>query len=625
MKGSRVNKSKRPKVETSQPSTFQSPTLQSSTPEGSDALTRHLSLETLQSLQDRFARLGQMTVCICDPMGQPVTNPWWGSRFSKLIGLSPRGRREWKASLHRCARAALTDAPIPCHKGMALHSSPIMHDRRRLAVLVVGTRSAQAPIEKTLRAIATEYQLDYEELRATVHPEFTQRGGTPEAIREFADFLADTVATLYAQAHRIGRQLADLRVVHGLADLLAGTLDLQEILDLTVQRVVEAMSVKACAIRLLNEDSGELVIQAVHNLSREYLNKGPVMLAENRIDADAFGGQIVYIEDMPNDPRTRYPDNARREGIVSGLCAPMTYRGQTIGVLRVYTGKRYRFSESQQQLLRSIGSQAASAVINARFHEQQAATDRFQRQVEAAAQIQRRMLPSRPAPRANLDFGCVYDPSLTVGGDFYDFFDLPDGSLGICIADVVGKGLPAALLMASVRASLRAHAEQHAPDPSDGAVAVDLRCIIEKVNRHMCRDTLISEFATVFFGALAPDGRALTFCNAGHTPPVLLRDDQFTRLTTGGMVIGVQTDESYQQQTLPLQTGDILALVTDGVIEAIDFSDNAYGWDCLLNSIRRHQSLPAQRLAQQLLWDVRRFVGLAEQSDDITILVVKIA
>ncbi|MCH7884209.1 MAG: SpoIIE family protein phosphatase, partial [Planctomycetes bacterium] len=542
-----------------------------------------------------------------------------------LIGLSPRGRQGWKASLRQCAQAALTDVPIPCHQGMSLHSSPIMHDRRRLAVLVVGTRSAQAPAEKTLRAMATEYELDYEELRATVHPEFTQRGGTPEAIREFADFLADTVATLYAQAHRIGQQLTDLRVVHGLADLLAGTLDLQQILDLTVQRVVEAMPVKACAIRLLDEDSGELVIQAVHNLSREYLNKGPVMLAENRIDADAFGGQIVYIEDMPNDPRTRYPDNARREGIVSGLCAPMTYRGQTIGVLRVYTGKRYRFSESQQQLLRSIGSQAASAIINARFHEQQAATDHFQRQVKAAAQIQRRMLPSQPAPCANLEFGCVYDPSLTVGGDFYDFFDLPDGSLGICIADVVGKGLPAALLMASVRASLRAHAEQQTPNPSAAAEAVDLRCIMGKVNRHLCRDTLISEFATVFFGALARDGRSLTFCNAGQTPPLLLRDDQFTSLTTGGMVIGVQTDESYEQQTLALQTGDILALVTDGVIEAIDFSDKAYGWDSLLNSIRKHQSLPAQQLAQQLLWDVRRFVGLADQSDDITILVVKIA
>ncbi len=590
-----------------------------------DALTRHLSLETLQSLQDRFARLGQMTVCLCDPMGRFMTRPTWGSRYSELIGLSPRGRREWKAALRQCARAARTDVSIPCHEGMALHSSPIMHESFRLAVLVVGTRSVETPTRETVRAIATKYGLDCEQLLTAMHPAFAQTGGTPEAIREFADHLADTIATLYAQAQRIGQQLADLRVVHGLADLLAGTLELQQILDLTVRRVVEAMPVKACAIRLLNEESGELVIKAVHNLSQEYLRKGPITLAGNRIDAAAFGGQTVYIEDAPNDPRTRYPDNARREGIVSGLCAPMTYRGRTIGVIRVYTGKRYRFTESEQQLLRSIGSQAASAIINAFLHEQQAATERFERQVEAAAQIQRRMLPERPAPRSGLEFGCVYDPTLKVGGDFYDFLELPGGHLGVCIADVVGKGLPAALLMASVRSSLRAHAEHEAFDRSGEDAGIDLGRIMADVNRHLCRDTLTSEFATVFFGALTPDGRALTYCNAGHTPPVLLRNDRFIRLTTGGMVIGVLPDEPFEQETLPLITGDILVLVTDGVIEAIDFSDNAYGWDCLLSSIRKHQALPAQQLAQQLLWDVRRFVGLADQSDDITVVVVKVS
>lgn len=405
----------------------------------------------------------------------------------------------------------------------------------------------------------------------------------------------------------------DLRVVHELSALLTGTLDLQQIFDLTVKKVVEIMPVKACAIRLLNEETRELVIKAVCNLSQRYLNKGPVILEENAIDAEAFTGKIVYIEDAPNDPRTRYPENARREGIVSGLSVAMTFRGQTVGVLRVYTDKKYRFHESEKMLLRSIGSQAASAIINARLFEEHTAAEKFQRQVDIAGEIQRRMLPDAPPPHAGLEFGCVYDPTLQVGGDFYDFLNLSKNQIGLCVADVVGKGIPAALMMASVRSALRAFAHYGS----------DLQEVMTQINRHMCRDTLVSEFATIVFGYFSGDGKKLTYSNAGHLPILLLRDGQYTELITGGMVIGVDPTSEYEVETIDIHTGDILVFVSDGVTEAMDFQDQLYGWDRLLQSIQKHQALNANLLAQQILWDVRRFAGLAEQSDDITIVVVK--
>jgi len=578
-------------------------------------LTELVPLETLHKLQDRFASLGQVTVCLCDPDGEPITQPTWGSHYSQLIGTSEAGRRAFHDSLRACVREP--DVPVPsiCHEGMTLYAALIDDDdHRRLGAIVVGTRAAEMPDEHEIYAIAAKYGIDADTLLEATAPEFAWTGGTPEAIHRNADVLADTVATIYSQARRITRQLADLHIVHGIANLLAGTSDLQRILDLTVQRVVEAMNVKACGIRLLNAETGELEIHAVHKLSEEYQGKGAVMLKDNAIDAAAFAGHIVYIEDAATDPRIRYPSNARKEGIVSGLCVPMTYRGETIGVMRLYTSTKWRFSEEQQQLASSIASQAAAAVINQRLIGAQRERDRVRRQMEAAAQIQRRMLPNRAPEHDVLTFGRVYDPSLEVGGDFYDFIHFDDGRIALAIADVVGKGLPAALLMASIRSSLHAH----------GARGGSAAATVSMVNNDTYRYTLISEFATLAFGTFSADGRTFTYCNAGHVPPVLLRGDRFERLEEGGPIVGVMEGTAYDEGVVSLEPGDVLVFVTDGVTEAMDFHGQQYGWDRVYASILKHRELRAQRLAQQIQWDVRRFVGLAEQADDTTIVTVKV-
>jgi len=578
-------------------------------------LTEFVPLATLHMLQDRFASLGQVTVCLCDANGTPITMPTWGSRYSELIGTSERGKAALLESLRACVRNP--DVPVPsiCHEGMTLYAATIEHERVRLGAIVVGTRATVTPEEHEVYAIAAKYGIDADLLLEAAAPEFAWTGGTPEAIHRNADVLADTVATIYGQAQRITRQLADLQIVHGLADLLAGTSDLKQILDLTVRRVVDAMSVKACGIRLLNTETGELEIHAVHNLSKEYQGKGAVMLKDNAIDAAAFAGHVVYIEDAATDPRIRYPDNARQEGIASGLCVPMTYRGETIGVMRLYTSVKRRFSEDQQKLARSIASQAAAAVINGRLIRAQSERDRVRQQVETAAQIQRRMLPAQAPKHEWLSFGTVYDPSLEVGGDFYDLIELDDGRIGIAIADVVGKGLPAALLMASIRSSLHAHAA------GLGGVAAT----VSRLNADTCRYTLISEFATLAYGAFSPDGRTFTYCNAGHVPPLLLRGEAFQRLEVGGPIVGVMVSADYDEGVLELEPGDIVVFLTDGVTEAMDFQGRDYGWDKIHASILKHRGLSAQQLAQQILWDVRRFVGLAEQNDDTTIVTVKVA
>jgi sigma-B regulation protein RsbU (phosphoserine phosphatase) len=322
----------------------------------------------------------------------------------------------------------------------------------------------------------------------------------------------------------------------------------------------------------------------------------------------------VYVADAPSDVRTRYPEQARAEGIVSALAVGMLCRGRPVGVIRAYTSRPHRFSRFEVSLLRALAAQSAAAIVNARLYREAREAERWARQIRHAGDIQRRMIPTRPPERSGFALGTAYAPSFEVGGDFYDFIELPSGHVGLAIADVMGKGLPAALMMASLRSALRVYAR----------TLGEIDKIVARVNNHFHRDTLVSEFATAVYGVLAPDGRTFTYCNAGHNPPVLLRDRTVHALETGGMVLGVRHGEHFKKETVPLRPDDVLLLYTDGVLDALNFAGENFGYDRMIRSLVAKAAMPAPLIAHDLLWDVRRFVGLAPQADDLTVVAVKV-
>jgi len=151
----------------------------------------------------------------------------------------------------------------------------------------------------------------------------------------------------------------------------------------------------------------------------------------------------------------------------------------------------------------------------------------------------------------------------------------------------------------------------------------DIDRIMSEVNRHLCRDAGRGEFATVFYGVISPAMR-FTYCNAGHIPPMLLRAGQIQKLEIGGMVLGVDPNAAFERGLVDLRAGDVLLLYTDGTVEALNFADQPFGPARLTDSLRRHADQSAQRIAQNILWDIRRFRGLADRTDDLTMVVVKI-
>ena len=578
-----------------------------------DALTsvlkpieERIPVTALHRLADGFAGSASTMIAIVGPGGALVASPAGMHSIASLILARDEPRGVFLREI--VGRGGATNEKV----ARWYHASPVLHVNRLIARVV-----AFLPIDAlregdTPDRFAAHYRVEIERVAEALGCE-DDIGPAAGCVRA-GDALAELLGMMFGDARQMAYMKDDLQTVHRLAEQLAGPHEIQDILDQTVRRIVDVLAVKAAAIRLLNEETGELEIKAVCNLSERYLRKGPVQLGGNKIDTAAFAGESVQIADVPTDPRVRYRHDARREGLASGLCVPLAHGGKAVGVIRVYTAEPHVFDESEESLVRSIAAQSAGAIINARLVETRLEAERVRDQLRRAGQIQRRMLPAAPPVHPRLDIGCSYRPTLEMSGDFYDLLELPKGNLGVCIADVVGKGLPAAMLMSSIRASLRAHAHS----------IYDLAEIIALVNRQMCRDTLISEFASLIYGVFSPDGGRLTYTNAGHPPALLLRSGALDSLHVDGMVIGVDPNQRFAQSLLDLESGDVITMYTDGVTEALDFEDRAYGESRLRDSIRRHADLPATQLAEQLLWDVRRFAGLADQSDDITIVVVKV-
>ena len=441
--------------------------------------------------------------------------------------------------------------------------------------------------------------------------------GAPKPFREnLLRLMAGVLTHLCEGAAQLRNRIKQLLALHRITEEITGVRDLQQVLDAVTQTVVDAMKVKACSIRLLSKDDNELVIRAVHSISPQYLDKRPIPLSQSQLDREVLNAdQPVYVADMTTDPRVIYRAEAKREGLVSGLCAPMVFKNRREGVLRAFTGRRHEFDWFDRQLLQTIANSAAAAIANAYLYEEAMQSWQIKRQLSLAGEVQRRMIPHRAPSVEGFDIYATYSPSQELAGDFYDFIKLPQDNLGVAVCDVAGKGVKASLLMASIRASLRAHAVN----------VYDMSDVLGLVNGDLCADTLSSDFATMFYGVLDTKTRRFTYACAGHMPPFLVRNGTVSLLETRGGVLGVLTEMQYPVDNFEFLSGDVVLAYTDGLSEAVNFKGEAYGRkrieQALLYAIDHDYS--AKGIVRYCFWDLRRFAGLHRRNDDRTLLAIK--
>jgi sigma-B regulation protein RsbU (phosphoserine phosphatase) len=417
-------------------------------------------------------------------------------------------------------------------------------------------------------------------------------------------------------AKKTKKQIERDEQIYQLSTLVAGEFSLQEVLDKLAEAAVRIVGVKACSIRLLDEEAGELKMRSTYGLSEEYRNKGVVSKNDTVVKA-AFAGEAIVLDDMRVDGRVKYKEATIEEGLVSQLTVAMQFKGKAIGVLRLYSPRPKHFDEDDINLARAVASQCAVAITNARLYAKAIEGARMAEQMHLAGLIQRKMIPERPPQIPGLDIAAAYIPCFDVGGDFYDFLKASDNCIVVAIADVMGKGMPAALMMSCFRSAVRAYA-----DIEGGGKAIVT--ITKKLNKMMCGECSGGEFITFFYAVIDAGKKTITYCNCGHEPTVLIRDGQIMDLEKGGLVLGVDAGAEYEIETVELKAGDSLLFYTDGLIDAVNFDNELWGKENLLETAKKFTTGSAEQMIKNILGYRRRFVGLARQIDDTSIVVVKV-
>ena len=262
--------------------------------------------------------------------------------------------------------------------------------------------------------------------------------------------------------------------------------------------------------------------------------------------------------------------------------------------------------------LDALAAEAAVAIDNARLYRAAVEKARLDQEMATAAQIQQALLPTRSRTGRFFDAAAEMLPCLSIGGDFFEYIDLPNGSFGLALGDVSGKGPPAALLGALTQGSLAAQAAV-ASGPADA---------LARLNTALVHRAIEGRFVTLFYAQLDPDG-TLTFCNGGHNPPFLVDGrGEVRRLETGGMPIGLFDGLPFAEESVRMEPGDFLVLFSDGVSEAFDPDGAEFEDARILDSIAGAPSREAPAQMEHLLSSVKRFTRGAPQSDDVTVLVV---
>jgi sigma-B regulation protein RsbU (phosphoserine phosphatase) len=272
----------------------------------------------------------------------------------------------------------------------------------------------------------------------------------------------------------------------------------------------------------------------------------------------------------------------------------------------------------------SIAAQLALVIDNARLTERMVAQERMRRELALAAEVQQRLLPSSPPQCVAMEIAGFCEPARGVGGDYYDFINFDNRQLGLAIADVAGKGMPAALLMSTVQATLRSLTARNG---SNGNSNPELSSIVSKLNRLLFNSTAGEHYVTFFYATFDQSTQLLTYVNAGHNPPLYLRareKNEFRELTSGGLVAGAFEHTRYEQETVQMEADDLLFLYTDGLTEALNKDGEEFGASRIMETLKSIAQLSVDQIRDEVVRRVKEWCTGVALYDDLTFVVMKV-
>ncbi|MBZ5535594.1 MAG: SpoIIE family protein phosphatase [Acidobacteriia bacterium] len=336
----------------------------------------------------------------------------------------------------------------------------------------------------------------------------------------------------------------------------------------------------------------------------------------------------IYLTDpaswVQTSPGVTEEERQRLEQLQAELLLPLLVKDRLLGFISLSQKRSEEaYSGNDLRLLNSVASQTALALENARLTaaiaDEVAHRERLNRELEIAREVQEHLLPQELPVIEGLDYAGICRPALGVGGDYYDFIELPEGRLMIAVGDVSGKGISAALMMANLQACLRSQAAT-TPD--------DLSGIVARINQLIFQASSSSRYATFFLAEYDPATRHLSYVNAGHNPPLLFRQrgdrTRIERLDAGGPVVGLMRQFSFQQAGLTLEPGDLLVAFTDGITESMNPEEEEWGEDALVHTVQGCKENTANEIVARTLASAEAFAAGAQQHDDMTLVVMQV-
>ena len=456
--------------------------------------------------------------------------------------------------------------------------------------------------------------------RALAHGDRIRLGRTGGA--ELVFLLADAPTQDKATTTAIGdlRQIAAL--LDGLRALGSGRV-LDDVLALVLDSAIEVTGAERGFIMLANTGN-ELEFKLARGKRQQTLS-GTSFATSRKIPEEVFRtGEPRILADLLDGDLANVHMGTVALGIRNVQCVPLKLVRyvdraddvaveRRIGVLYLDSREKGSFlSGSTRGALETLATEAAVAIENARLYRETMEKAKMEQEMRIAAEIQQALLPRAGHAGPFFRTAASSLPCRSIGGDFYDYVDLPTGAFGFALGDVAGKGPPAALLSAMMQGIFAAQAA--ASDTPSQTIA--------RVNQALYKRGIESRFVTLMYGTLEPDGR-LTYCNAGHNPPLVVGPGGLRRLEVGGPIVGLFEAASFEEETVQLSPGDVLLVFSDGVSEALSADGEEYGEARIIATANRHPAATPSDMLEALFADVRVFTKGAPQSDDITALVLR--
>ena len=414
-------------------------------------------------------------------------------------------------------------------------------------------------------------------------------------------------------------------ILSDLAEKVRTIVETRPLLETVTQRISSALHVKQLAV-LLSEGGS---YRPAHALG--YGTLPELVFPANTATVERLRTENqparIYFDDSESwiykAPEMTEEERKRLAALQPELLLPLSVKNELLGFMSL--GQKLSeapYSSTDLRLLSSVAAQTGIALevarLNSAIGREIAARERLNRELEIAREVQQHLFPQHFPAISGLDYSGLCRPAREVGGDYYDFLELPEGKLGVAIGDVSGKGIGASLMMASLGASLR----------SQAAVVENLTQLIQRVNNLVYDASTSNRYATFFYAEYNPGNRQLLFVNAGHNPPVIVRrsnlGDEVLRLNPSRPPVGLLPKSSYEQGSFALQSGDLLVLFTDGISESMNSDDEEWGEERLIELAKTCTGMPAIEAMNCIVTAAQRFAAGAPQHDDMTVVVLRV-